>query len=166
MLLVIDMSAFASQLIYTTYVKVLLHSLHYLLGAGRWCEGFWYLLFCIGFNTSDAKLCENTTMDLVWLEFSAKAMGWGCSRLFYVLWSWEVGRADHLPYMQNLLRNVTYTIRWCNPSETDLAVLQCCSPSHEEQAVSVAPSSARHPPCASLLQPLWLWWAGRTCWWQ
>lgn len=166
MLLVIDMSAVVSQLIYTTYVKVLLHSLHYLLGPGRWCEGFCYLLLCTGFNTSDAKLCENTAMDPVWLELSAKAMGWVCSRLFYMLWSWEVGRADRLPYMQNLLRNLTYTIRWCNPSETDLAVLHCCSPSHEEQGVSVAPSSAWRLPRASLLQPLRLCWGGRTCWWQ
>ena len=43
-----------------------------------------------------------------------------------------MGRASHLPYVQNLLRNITYTIGWCNPCETDLAVLPCCSPSHEE----------------------------------
>lgn len=107
---------------------------------------------CIDLNASDAKLCEHTAMVLVWLELSAKAVGMSLQQT--LLHAREVGRADPLPYMQNLQRNVTYTIRWCNPSETDLAVLHCYSPSHEEQVVSVVPSSAWHPPRASLLQPL------------
>lgn len=121
-----------------------------------------YLLLCTGLNNSDAELSENKAADLVWLELSARAVGWVSRRL----WSWEVGRTDHLPYMQNVLRGVTYTIRWCHPSETDLAVLHSCSPLHKEQVVSVAPSSAQRPPRASLLQPLGLRWGGRTCWWQ
>lgn len=152
----------AFLLIHITYVKVLLHILHDLIGAGRWWEGLWYLLLCTGLNNSDAELSENKAADLVWLELSARAVGWVSRRL----WSWEVGRTDHLPYMQNVLRGVTYTIRWCHPSETDLAVLHSCSPLHEEQVVSVAPSSAQRPPRASLLQPLGLRWGGRTCWWQ
>lgn len=152
----------AFQLIHITYVKVLLHTLHYLIGVGRWWEGFWYLLFCTGFNNNDAELSENKAMDLVWLELSAKAVGWVCRRL----WSWEVGRTDHLLYMRNVLRNIAYTIRWCHPSEAHLAVLHGCSPLHEEQMISVAPGSAQHLPRASLLQPLGLCWGGRTCWWQ
>lgn len=59
-------------------------------------------------HTSSVKLSENTAKDpncslnsqsRLWNEFAVDSS---------VLWSWEVGRADHLPYLQSLLINFTY----------------------------------------------------------
>lgn len=58
-------------------------------------------------HTSSVKLSENTAKDpncslnsqsRLWNEFAVDSS---------VLWSWEVGRADHLPYLQSLLINFT-----------------------------------------------------------
>lgn len=57
-------------------------------------------------HTSSVKLSENTAQDpKCSFELPAKAVGWVCSRLFCAL---ELGRADHLPYLQSFLITFTY----------------------------------------------------------